>query len=82
MTAGAIKKRIPRIATAAGVVAAVTAMQLGALAPGARAQSVGEHIADYVVVMRLQGDGTLLMTERISYDFGAASHHGIFRDLV
>jgi uncharacterized membrane protein YgcG len=53
-----------------------------ALAPRAPAQSVGEHIADYEVGMRLQRDGTLLMDEQITYDFGSASHHGIFRDIV
>ncbi|MCU1468643.1 MAG: hypothetical protein JWM72_4571 [Actinomycetia bacterium] len=53
-----------------------------ALAAPAGAQSAGEHIADYQVGMQLQRDGTLLMNEQITYDFGPTPHHGIFRDLV
>ncbi len=32
--------------------------------------------------MQLGGDGGLVVNEQITYDFGAAAHHGIFRDLV
>ena len=53
-----------------------------ALPSPAPAQSVGEHITNYVVGMNLQHDGSLVVQERITYDFGATPKHGIYRDLV
>ncbi len=68
---------------------AIVGLALGAAAVAlimvptpASAQSVGEHIAEYDVAMTLAHDGTLAVTERIAYDFGAVARHGIFRDLV
>ena len=57
-------------------------LSLGAAASGASAQAAGERITDYRVEMQLQPSGTLTVVERIAYDFGSASRHGIFRDLV
>ncbi len=65
-----------------GAFAGVLAISATMLAGSASAQSAGEHIADYRVGMQLQRDGTLLMDEQITYDFGPTAHHGIFRDLV
>ena len=72
---------VVRLSAAIGVAVAATAL-LVVHAPGAPAQSFGEHVANYDVAMRLQRDGALLTDERITYDFGAVPKHGIFRDLV
>ncbi len=47
----------------------------------ARAQGFGERIRSYGVTMTVQSDGSLLVVERIDYDFDGTSHHGIFRDI-
>src|SRR5919204_5981197 len=49
----------------------------------ARAQSgiVEEHIPRYDVSIAVQRNGTLLVTERIAYDFGSFEHHGIIREI-
>jgi hypothetical protein len=65
-------------ALAAVVVAA--GLALAVLAAPARAQT-SEQILDYTVDLRIEAAGTLLVAERITYDFGAAERHGIFRDL-
>jgi uncharacterized membrane protein YgcG len=75
-------RRIPRFVGAGLLVLGATVMPAVGRAPDAAAQSFGEHIADYTVAMILQRDGALLIDERITYDFGNAAHHGIFRDLV
>ncbi len=64
-----------------GVVGAVAATAFVAFGSGAGAQSVGEHIGNYTVAMHLQANGDLNVAELIVYDFGSASHHGIFRDI-
>jgi hypothetical protein len=51
-------------------------------AGSAHAQTGGEHITSFNVIMTLRSDGALAVNEAISYDFGAVAHHGIFRDLV
>lgn len=61
---------------------APTALALGLLvaAVPAHAQS-GERIVDYDVVITIEADGSLTIVEAIAYDFGAASRHGILRDI-
>jgi Predicted membrane protein (DUF2207) len=61
------------------VLAVVVAAGLALPAP-ALAQA-GERILHYGVDLRIEPAGTLLVTERIDYDFGAADRHGIFRDV-
>ena len=68
----------PRRALAAVVVAAGLALAIPA-AP-ARAQAT-EQILDYAVDLRLEAAGTLLVSERIGYDFGTEHRHGILRDV-
>src|SRR5439155_7219354 len=46
----------------------------------ARAQS-GERINEYRVEIRIQPDGSLVVTEFIVYDFDGSVRHGIFRDI-
>jgi Predicted membrane protein (DUF2207) len=60
---------------------AAFALAAGPLLPAPASAQGGEQILDYRVDLRIQRDGDLLVTERISYDFGAAERHGIFRDL-
>jgi hypothetical protein len=40
-----------------------------------------EAIRSYDVAIQVQKDGSILVTERIEYDFGSTEHHGIFRDI-
>jgi len=47
----------------------------------AHAQAADELIHDYQVLLDIQPDGELLVTETIDYDFGLTPHHGIFRDI-
>jgi len=47
----------------------------------ANAQAADEVIHDYQVLLDIQPDGKLLVTETIDYDFGLTQHHGIFRDI-
>jgi uncharacterized protein (TIGR04222 family) len=55
------------------------------VAPGgaARAQSLEgiEHIQHYGVVLDIDPNGTLHVTEVIDYDFGSNSRHGIYRNI-
>ena len=75
-------RRLLRITIVAGLALAAGTASIVASASRAPAQSAGEHITDYEVAMQLGGDGSLMVNEQITYDFGAAAHHGIFRDLV
>jgi uncharacterized membrane protein YgcG len=65
---------------------AVVAATLAGLAVlGARpaaAQSAGEHIDRFGVLIEVSPDGTLHIHESITYDFGVVPRHGIERDLV
>jgi uncharacterized membrane protein YgcG len=67
-----------RHALAAVVAAAGLAFVI--LAAPARAQTP-ERILDYAVTLQIEAAGTLLVTERIAYDFGTAERHGILRDV-
>jgi hypothetical protein len=71
-------RRLTRVAVAL----IVGALSIGAVASRAAAQAAGERITDYQVEMQLQPSGTLSVVEQIAYDFGTASRHGIYRDLV
>jgi uncharacterized protein (TIGR04222 family) len=54
---------------------------LGALgAPGAGAQDF-EQIDSFDVRISIARDGSLVVEEKIAYDFGNAQRHGIFRDV-
>lgn len=75
-------RRLLRITIVAGLALAAGATSIVGSASRASAQSAGEHISDYEVGMQLRGDGSLAVNEHITYDFGSAAHHGIFRDLV
>jgi uncharacterized membrane protein YgcG len=59
---------------------AVAALAVG-LAMPAGAQSYPEKIVSYDVGIVIQHDGSLLVNERIVYDFGTDARHGIFREI-
>ena len=65
-------------ATLIGATLAAAAL-VGLAATAASAQSVGEHINSYDVSIQIERDGSLLVVERIDYDFDSFSRHGIFR---
>lgn len=60
---------------------AVLVLAAWSLLPAAASAQGEEQILDEQVELRIQQNGELLVTERITYDFGAAERHGIFRDL-
>src|SRR2546428_428496 len=60
--------------------ASVIAVVLGVSTAVAGAQGE-EAIHRYTVDIAIKGDGSLLVSEAIEYDFGTAPHHGIFRDI-
>jgi hypothetical protein len=45
------------------------------------AQSSAEVIHSYAVDIRILDGGDLMISERIEYDFGSSSRHGIFRTI-
>src|SRR6266536_2782288 len=59
--------------------ALLLAVSAAAAAP-AQAQS-GERILVYDADLRIEPSGDLLVSEQITYDFGADERHGIIRDL-
>jgi len=69
--------RLIRLAAVLGIAATA----LVTAATGAPAQSASERITNYAVAMQLQNNGNLQVDEQITYDFGAGTRHGIFRDI-
>jgi hypothetical protein len=51
------------------------------LAGPARAQSGGERIDSYDVAITIERSGSILVIERIAYDFDGLSRHVIYRDI-
>ena len=62
------------------VLVVAAGLALAVLAGPARAEAA-EQLLDYTVDLQIEADGTLLVTERIAYDFGTEERHGIFRDV-
>jgi hypothetical protein len=48
---------------------------------GSAGAQFGEVIHRYEVDIQIEQDGSMLVVERIAYDFGSQQRHGIFRDL-
>lgn len=70
--------------TGVAVACAIAAVALATIlaAPGsARAQDSSERIASYYSRIDIQRDGSILVTEQITYDFGANERHGILRKI-
>ncbi len=63
------------------VLSLVIALLAAVPAAGPVSAQAAEHIPQFDVVLTVQGDGSLAVTEQISYDFGPAPRHGIFRDI-
>ncbi len=70
-----------RLAGLAGLIIVVPLALAAAASGPAHAQSRGEQIQDYAVSIIIAADGSLEITERISYDFSFNQRHGIFRDI-
>jgi uncharacterized protein (TIGR04222 family) len=60
---------------------AVLVLAAWSLLPAPASAQGAEQLLDYKVDLRIQQNGEVLVTERITYDFGATERHGIFRDL-
>ncbi|MGH9032305.1 MAG: DUF2207 domain-containing protein, partial [Acidimicrobiia bacterium] len=71
--------RIARLVAVVGVVSG--AVTVGGSAPSSAAAGFSERITDYDVNITIEDDGSLLVVERIDYDFGVVPKHGIFRDI-
>ena len=69
--------RVPRTIAALLIAVATTILA----SPAALAQTGDEAIRSYDVQIEVRPDDSLRITETIVYDFGAAEHHGIFRDV-
>ncbi len=54
---------------------------LGSAQAGASVVQGGERIRDFKVTATLDSERLLTVREQITYDFGAAQKHGIFRDI-
>jgi hypothetical protein len=68
-----------RVIRAAGAVGLLTTVLLLGGAPQAAQAAPEESIASYQTQVAVQADGRMRVTETITYDFGSADKHGIFR---
>jgi uncharacterized membrane protein YgcG len=69
-----------RVTRRVGLVFLLAIVTLGH--PGsASAQGGGERIRAFDADIRIEGDGSILVVERIEYDFDALERHGIYRDI-
>jgi uncharacterized membrane protein YgcG len=73
-----IRLLLTGVAVACAIAAAALAMILAAPA-GASAQSGAERVISYDARISIQRDGSILVTEQITYDFGSDQRHGLFR---
>jgi uncharacterized membrane protein YgcG len=65
----------------AGAALAIAVASALSAAAGLRAQAGGEQILRYDVAVAIQRDASILVTERIVYDFGGQARHGIIRGI-
>jgi len=65
----------------AGAALAIAVASVLSAAAGLRAQAGGEQILRYDVAVAIQRDASILVTERIVYDFGGQARHGIIRGI-
>jgi uncharacterized membrane protein YgcG len=72
------RRLLAGVAVACALAVAVLATSR-AVPAGASAHSGAERIVSYDAEIAIQGDGSILVTEHISYDFGSDQRHGIFR---
>jgi uncharacterized membrane protein YgcG len=73
-----IRLLLAGVAVACATAAAALATILATPA-GASAQSGAERVVSYDARIAIQRDGSILVTEQITYDFGSHQRHGIFR---
>jgi uncharacterized membrane protein YgcG len=65
-----------------GLVVLLTVAALVAPHPAAARAQAGEAITSDSVDIHIEPDGSILVSERIVYDFGSSQRHGIVRDIV
>ncbi len=66
-------------AAMAGAIAYATLAMFFAAPGAAAAQTVAERITSYDARIAIRPDGSILVTEQITYDFGTDQRHGILR---
>ena len=72
--------RLLRAGVAVACVIAVALLASILAAPAAAsARSVAERIVSYDARIAIQSDGSILVAEQVTYDFGSDLRHGIFR---
>jgi uncharacterized membrane protein YgcG len=79
-----MRRSIRLLQTGVAVACAIATAALVTIlaAPGsARAQDSSERITSYDTSIDIQRDGSILVNEKITYDFGANERHGIFRKI-
>ena len=79
-----MRRFIGRLLVALGVVGAVAAVVMSsilAVQAVAAAQAGDERIDSYDVGIAIQRDASMLVTERIVYNFDSNERHGIFREI-
>ena len=77
-----MRRSIRLLLVSSAVACAMATMVLAAVLaePGrASAQANAERITSYDAQVTVRHDGSILVTEQITYDFGADQRHGIFR---
>jgi uncharacterized protein (TIGR04222 family) len=67
--------------TTAGTALVLLLSSAFVFAAASPAAAQDETIHAYDVHIQVQTDGSILVGERIDYDFGSTEHHGIFRDI-
>ncbi|HEY5989176.1 MAG TPA: DUF2207 domain-containing protein [Streptosporangiaceae bacterium] len=79
-----MRRSIRLLLFSSAVVSAIAAVVLATIlaAPsGASAQTGTERITSYDTGIAIQRDGSILVTERIVYNFGSNQRHGIIREI-
>jgi hypothetical protein len=79
-----MRRSIRLLLFSSAVVSAIPAVVLATIlaAPtGASAQTGAERITSYDTAIAIQRDGSILVTERIVYNFGGNQRHGIIREI-
>ncbi len=77
-----MRRSIRLLLFSAAVACAIATVSLAAVlaaAGRASAQANDERITSYDAQVTIQHDGSILVTEQITYDFGTDQRHGIFR---
>ena len=69
------------LAALAGLIVLAALLLAGPGPAAASGAQFGERITSYDVILRIEENGDLLVTETIAYDFASNQKHGILRDI-